>query len=387
VSELPEVGIGIVGHGIMGKAHSYAYSVAPRLRELPCRPRLRLMSGRNEEAVRRAAGRYGVEETVSDWHELVGHPDVDVVDVCTPPGTHAEIVAAAAAAGKAVLCEKPLSADYASGLAAVQAVTDAGVLNTIGFNYRRLPAVSLMRAMIAEGRVGEVLHFRATWLSDEFLDPSIPFDWRFERRIGASTISDLGAHLVDLALWMVGDIDEVSAQSTTFTKARSNPVGAGTVPVDVDDASAALATFASGARGTFEMSRTCARRPCDFSVEVNGTRGTLRFEYPRLNELWYGDAGDEASLYGMRQIRAEHESHPYAAQWWPIGQGVGYDASFANQAADMLSRWPDGPWDPDLQTGLRVQAVCEAMERAAEERRWVGVSEIGNATGLTTGGR
>jgi predicted dehydrogenase len=188
--------------------------------------------------------------------------------------------------------------------------------------------------------------------------------------MGASTIADLGAHLIDLALWIVGEVAEVSAQSETFTRERSGRA------VDVDEASSALVRFAGGARGTFEMTRVCARRPCDFFVEVNGTRGTLRFEYPRLNELWYGDGGDDASLYGMRRIRAEHPTHPYAADWWPIGQGVGYGTSFVNQAADLLERWPAGSWEPDLAQGARVQAVCEAMERAAAEARWVRVAEV-----------
>jgi predicted dehydrogenase len=233
-----------------------------------------------------------------------------------------------------------------------------------------------MKRMIGEGAIGDVQLLRASFLSDEFLDPSIPFDWRFERAMGGTTISDLGAHLVDMALWMVGEIDEVSAQSSTFTTERADPDGGQPRAVEVDEASSALVTFASGARGVFEMARTCARRPCDFWIEVNGTHGTLRFDYPRLNELTYGDAREDGSLYGMRVIRAEHERHPYAAQWWPIGQGVGYDASFTNQAADLLERWPEGAWEPSIETGLRVQAVCEAMERSAADRRWVGVREV-----------
>src|SRR5438552_5832443 len=291
MSAKPEVGIGIVGYGLMGRAHAYGYAVAPRVRDLPCAPRLLVMSGRDAGAVAQAAGRYGVEEWTTDWREIVERPDVDIVDVCTPPGTHAEIVEAAAAAGKAVLCEKPLAAD-------------AGIPNAIGFNYRRLPALALMKQLVDEGRVGEVLLWRAVWLSDEFLDPDIPFDWRFERSMGASSIADLGAHLIDLALWMVGEIDEVAAQSETFTRERSGRA------VDVDEASSVLARFVSGARGVFEMARVCARRPCDFFVEVNGTAGTLRFDYPSLNELWYGDAHDDATLYGLRRIRAAHSTHP-----------------------------------------------------------------------------
>ena len=370
MTELPEVGIGIVGYGMMGRAHAYAYTLAPRVRELPVAPRLRAISGRNDEAVRQAAGRYGIESWTTDWRELVERADIQIVDVCTPPGHHAEVVEAAAAAGKAVLCEKPLAADYASASAAVAAVRTAGVPNAIGFNYRRLPAVSLLKELVDEGRIGDVLLWRATWLSDEFLDPEIPFDWRFERDLGGTTIADLGAHVVDLAEWIVGEIAEVSAHSSTFTRERSGRA------VEIDEASSALVRFAGGAAGTFELARTCAQRPCDLWIEVNGTLGTLRFEYPRLNELWFGEAGDERRLYGMRRIRAEHPSHPYAADWWPIGQGVGYGTSFVNQAADHLARWPGGAWDPDLKTGLRVQRVCEAMERSATERRWVAVSEI-----------
>ena len=304
---MPEVGIGIVGYGLMGRAHAHGYTVAPHVRALAVAPRLRAISGRDAAAVASAAGRYGVEEWTVDWRELVARDDIDIVDVCTPPGTHAEVVLAAAAAGKAVVCEKPLAVDYASARAAADAVAAAGVHNTIGFNYRRLPAVALLRQLVEEGAVGEVLLWRGSWLSDEFLDPDIPFDWRFERRLGASTFADLGSHLVDLALWTVGDIEEVAAQSETFTRMRSGRA------VDVDEASSALLRFAGGARGTLEVARVCARRPCDFVVEVNGTRGTLRFDYARLNELWFGDRGTTAACTGsgvsVRSIR-RIRTHP-----------------------------------------------------------------------------
>ncbi|HXC78546.1 MAG TPA: Gfo/Idh/MocA family oxidoreductase [Candidatus Acidoferrum sp.] len=371
-----EVGIGIAGYGMMGKAHSYAYTVAPVMRSLPCRPRLRVISGRDEAKVERAAEAYGFEHWVADWRELVNTADVDIVDICTPPGTHAEIAAAAAAAGKAVICEKPLAVNYAQAVAATSSVQRAGVLNAVGFNYRRLPAVSLMKRMIDEGAVGRVRLWRATWLSDEFVDPAIPFDWRFDRAVGGSTIADLGSHLIDLALWMVGRVAEVSAQSETFVRERSNPAGAGSLPVTVDEASSALVRFESGARGVLEMARTAVRRPCDFTIEVNGETGTLVFEYARLNELRYGEGADSPALYGMRTIRAEQETHPYARNWWPIGQGVGYGSSFVNHLGDLLERWPDGPWEPDFSQGLAVQAVCQAVEMAAAERRWVGIAEV-----------
>jgi predicted dehydrogenase len=373
---IPEVGIGVAGYGMMGKAHSYAYTVAPVMRTLPVRPRLRVISGRDKDKVARAAGGYGFESWVTDWHELVNRPDVDIVDICTPPGTHAEIAAAAAAAGKAVICEKPLAVSYRQAAGAADAVRVAGVLNAVGFNYRRIPAVSLMKQMVDDGSVGKVRLWRATWLSDEFVDPAIPFDWRFDRSMGGSTIADLGSHLIDMALWMVGGVAEVSGQSKTFVTERANPRGGGSMPVTVDDASSALLHFESGARGVLEMARTAVRRPCDFTIEVNGETGTLVFEYARLNELLYGDGADKPALYGMKRIRAEHETHPYARDWWAIGQGVGYGASFVNHLGDLLERWPAGPWEPDFSQGAAVQAVCEAIERAAAERRWVRVAEV-----------
>jgi predicted dehydrogenase len=223
-----------------------------------------------------------------------------------------------------------------------------------------------MHRMIADGAVGEIRLWRATWLSDEFTDPATGFDWRFDRELGGTTIADLGSHLIDLALWMVGDIGDVCAQSQTFIKDRS--LSEGRARVTVDDASSALIKFANGARGTVEMARSAVRRPCDFTVEVNGSTGTLIFDYTRLNELWYGVARElassatgpgELSRYGLTRIRAEHPSHPYAADWWPIGQGVGYGSTFANQVADLLEHWPDQPWTPDFAHGVAVQAAAK----------------------------
>jgi len=373
----PPLRVGIVGYGLMGKAHSYGYRVAPLLRRLPVTPVVTVMSGRDAAALAAAARAYGVPETVTDWRELISRDDVDVVDICTPPGTHAQIAQQAAAAGKAVLCEKPLALTYAEAAAALTAVTQAGVHNAVGFNYRRLPAVALMRRMITDGAVGEIRLWRATWLSDEFTDPATPWDWRFDRAMGGTTIADLGSHLIDMALCMAGPVDSVCAQAATFIGERPAASGSGeTVPVTVDDAASALLRFSSGARGTMEVARAAVRRPCDFTVEVNGSRGTLLFSYARLNELWYGGADEDIRLYGMRRIRAEHPTHPYAAQWWPIGQGVGYGSSFANQAADLLAGWPDTPWRPNFHDGAAVQAVCDAMEASAASGRWVSIREV-----------
>jgi len=377
---MTDLRVGIVGYGMTGRAHCYGYRVAPMIRKLPVTPTVTVMSGRDGVAVAAAAASYGVPETVTDWRELVRRTDVDVVDICTPPGTHAEIAHAAAAAGKAVICEKPLAVSYAQAASAMRAVSAAGVPNAVGFNYRRLPAVALMHRMISDGAIGSVRLWRAQWLSDEFTDPATPFDWRFDREMGGTTIADLGSHLIDLALWMVGEITDVCAQSQTFIAERPRFDGGvtqvGLADVTVDDASSALIRFGSGARGTVEVARSVVRRPCDFTVEVDGSEGTLYFDYGRLNELWYGSAGSDPGRYGLTRIRAEHRSHPYAADWWPIGQGVGYGSSFANQVADLFEGWPDAPWTPDFAQGAAVQAVCEAMDRSAASGRWVATAEV-----------
>ncbi len=369
-----ELRVGIVGYGMMGRAHAYAYRAAPLIRPSSVVFTPVVMSGRNGEAVAAAALACGIDEWVTDWQHVVEREDVDVVDICTPPGTHATIIEAAAAAGKDVFCEKPLATSYADARVALDAVTKAGVRHAIGFNYRRLPAVSLMAEMIANGELGDIHLWRGTWLSDEFVDPDIAFDWRFDASMGGSTIGDLGSHLIDMATWMLGPIKDVSAMSSTFVRNRDE--GGTARGVEVDDASSALVRFTSGAQGTMEVARAAPRRPCDFTVEVNGSKGTAMFSYAQLNELWVGNTDDDARLYGLRRVRAEHPSQPETAGWWPIGQGVGYDASLINQVADLAATWSQRAWSPDFAVGAEVAAVCSAMERSVADRRWVSTDEI-----------
>jgi predicted dehydrogenase len=371
-----ELRVGIVGYGMMGRAHAYAYRAAPLIRPSSVVFSPVVMSGRNAEAVAKVAADCDIDAWVTEWRELVGRSDVDVVDVCTPPGTHAAIIEAAARAGKDVFCEKPLATNYADARSALDAVERFGVRHAIGFNYRRLPAVSLMAEMIASGELGDIRLWRGTWLSDEFVDPDIAFDWRFESSMGGSTIGDLGSHLIDMATWMLGPIDDVSAISSTFVRSRDEAGSARNV--EVDDASSALVRFASGAQGTMEVARAAPRRPCDFTIEVNGSTGTVMFAYAQLNELWVGNTDDDVRLYGLRRVRAEHPSQPETAGWWPIGQGVGYDASLINQVADLASTWEARAWSPDFAVGANVAAVCSAMERSALDRRWVSVNEVVN---------
>ena len=366
--------VGIVGYGMMGRAHAYAYRAAPLIRPSTVRFVPVVMSGRDADAVARVASDCDIADSTTQWRDLVERDDVDVVDICTPPGTHAEIARAAAAAGKAIICEKPLATTYADAASARDAALAAGVHHAIGFNYRRLPAIALMAQMLERGELGEINLWRGTWLSDEFVDPDVAFDWRFDAALGGTTIADLGSHLIDLATWMLGGVNEVSATSSTFVRER--PAGDTMRRVEIDDASSALLRFASGAHGTLEVARSAPRRPCDFVVEVNGSRGTAMFSYAQLNELWFASVDDDPRLYGMRRVRAEHVTHPQTTGWWPIGQGVGYDASFINQVCDLAQAWPEHAWQPGFVEGAAVAGVCDAMERSAREHRWVAVKEI-----------
>jgi predicted dehydrogenase len=358
----------------MGRAHAYAYRAAPLIRPSDVHFVPVVMSGRDLNAVATAAKGLEIEQWVSDWRDVIARSDVDVIDICTPPGTHAEIAIAAAKAGKAVLCEKPLATNYADAVAARDAVLAAGVHHAVGFNYRRLPALSLMAQMIANGELGEIRLWRGTWLSDEFVDPDIGFDWRFQKNMGGTTIADLGSHLVDMATWMLGPIREVIATSSTFITERHFEKSSRVV--EVDDASSALVHFESGAQGTMEVARVAPRRPCDFTLEVNGSKGTAMFSYANLNELWFASVDDDPRLYGLRRVRAESVLHPQTSGWWPIGQGVGYDASFINQVCDMAQSWPNGPWSPGFEQGARVALICEAMERSVVTRTWVKLSDV-----------
>jgi predicted dehydrogenase len=249
------------------------------------------------------------------------------------------------------------------------------VLNASIFNYRHLSAVALMKRLIVEGAIGEPLLWRSIWLGDEFADPSIPYDWRFDKPFGGSTILDLGAHVVDMARWMVGEITAVTAQSATFITERRNADDT-TSSVTVDDASGALGRFAGGQMGVFEFAKVCVGRPTDFSLEVNGREGTLFWDFAHLNELWQGAAHGKPTEYGLRRIRAEHPELPYARDWWPAPLNVGAESGFVNQVCDLLERWPDGPWAPDLEDALKTLGVCVAMERSAESQSWVSVNDV-----------
>lgn len=377
------VDIAMIGHGAVARLHAYAYRVAGLNRTLTAEPVLAVVAGRDAARAARAANSLGARTSTADWRQVIDDPAIDIIDICSPPGTHAEIVIAAAQAGKAIICEKPLAVDFASARAAADAVDLARVQSLIAFNYRHLPAVALMQQLVADGVIGTPRMWRSTWHTDEFVDASIPFDWRFDARQGGTTISDLGSHLIDLALWMLGPISSVTSHSATFVAERRDGVDGPPRDVTVDDASSALMRFETGAIGLFDVSRVGVGRPCNLSIEINGSAGTVAFDYGRLNELWLSTTSDPPRLYGGRVIRAEHPSQPETAGWWSIGQGLGYEASFVNQMAGLFETWPSGTWAPDIRQGLAVQAVSSAIEASARSMNW----EIVPSVAIETEGR
>jgi predicted dehydrogenase len=371
-----EVGIAMLGYGLMGRAHSLGYRDAAVVEPgLQVRPSLRVICGRTADSVAAAADRYGFADWTTNWAEAVARPDVDIVDICTPPGHHRQAIEAAAAAGKAVICEKPLAATREDAFAAARAVSEAGVLAAVGFNYRRLPAVTLMKELIDDGVIGVPRAVRSIWLTDEFADPSIPFDWRFDRATGGTVTGDLGVHLIDLVHWLAGPVTAVTAQNATFVSERPNAAGPGTIPVRTDDSASALGRLANGAVAVFEMTRVAVGHPCDWTIEITGSEGSIAFDYRNLNEIWLA-AGDNSRTAGFSRIRAEKPAHPYSSRWWPQGQGIGYQESFTNQVADLLLAWPEGPWTPDARDGAAAQAVVEAIDESCDLQRWVDVEKL-----------
>jgi predicted dehydrogenase len=390
----PELRIGMIGYAFMGAAHSQAWRTVNRVFDLPTRARMVAVCGRDAAKVADAAGRFGWEESVTDWRELVARDDIDVIDVCTPGDSHAEIAIAALAAGKHVLCEKPLANSVAEASDMVAAAAEAqrrGVRSMAGFNYRRVPAVTLMRQFVADGRLGAVRHVRAVYLQDWIVDPQFPLVWRLQReRAGSGALGDIGSHIVDLTQYVTGQqITGVSALTETFIKERpladatSGLFAAGssdaTGPVTVDDAALFLARLDGGALATYEATRFATGRKNGLRVELNGERGSLVFELERMNELEFYDASRPGPEQGFTRIMVTEPEHPYLAAWWPPGHIIGYEHSFTHQARDFLEAVALGADpSPSFAEALGVQSVLAAVEESAEKGAgWVEVDRRG----------
>jgi predicted dehydrogenase len=385
--------VAMVGHAFMGNAHSQAWRTAPRFFDLPLAPEMSVLVGHDAGRAAEAAARLGWAESSADWREVIARDDVDLVDICTPGDTHAEIAIAALEAGKHVLCEKPLANTVAEAEAMTTAAERAhadGVRAMVGFTYRRVPAIALARQLVADGRIGDVRHVRAQYLQDWIADPDAPLSWRLDKaKAGSGALGDIGAHIVDLTQFITGDrIAEVSGRLETFVKERPYPAGdtAGSLggggatgergPVTVDDAASFLATFTSGAMGVFEATRFATGRKNAIRIEVNGSRGSLAFDFEDMNVLELFDATLPAEEAGFRRILATEPTHPYVAAWWPPGHGLGYEHGFTHQVVDLVAAIAAGTDPtPTFADGLQVQRVLDAVETSSDTRTWQEIAQ------------
>jgi len=370
------IGVGMIGYAFMGKAHSLAWHTVSRAFDVPLRPRLAAICGRDKAAAQAAADRLGWAAVETDWRALIARDDVQLIDISAPGDMHAPIAIAALAAGKHVLCEKPLAntlAEAEAMKAAADAAYPSGARAMVGFNYRRVPALALARRLVEQGRIGTLRHFRAVYLQDWLTDPDAPLTWRMQaERAGSGALGDLGAHIVDLARYLTGDeVAGVSAVSATFTPERPYADGSGTGTVTVDDAVVFAGRLASGALASFEVTRCAAGRKNGLRVELNGSAGSLAFDLERLNELEVftvaGDpGGDDGDTSGFRRVLVTEGRHPYLSAWWPPGHVLGWEHTFTHQAADLLTAIADGGQPrPSFGDGLAVQRVLDAVARSA----------------------
>ncbi|MGQ9602219.1 MAG: Gfo/Idh/MocA family protein [Candidatus Bipolaricaulia bacterium] len=373
-----EIRIGLIGYKFMGKAHSNAYRQVSAFFDPPLTPRLKAVAGRDEKAVREFAARFGWERYLTDWRELIAEPEIDLVDIAAPNELHAPIALAAAEAGKAVFCEKPLARDLNEAREMLCAVERANVPHMVCFNYRFLPAVRLARRLIDEGAIGKIRQFRALYLQDWLKAPGFPLLWRMQKeRAGSGALGDIAVHAVDLARFLVGELAEVVGLTETFIKERPLPEGTGMGKVTVDDAAAFLGRFTNGAIGVFEATRLAPGRRNFIHVEVNGERGSLFWNAEELNSLWLYSEDEPSHTRGFRRIIATDPDHPYAKAWWPPGHLLGYEHSFVHAIVELLEAIAVGrPPSPSFLDGVQAQAVLDAVLRSAEERRWVAIPEV-----------
>ena len=381
----PTLSVGMVGYAFMGAAHSQAWRTAPRFFDLPLEPAMTVVCGRDSVRVAEAADRLGWAEAETDWRRLVERDDIDLIDICTPGDTHAEIAIAALEAGKHVLCEKPLANTVAEAESMVEAAERAatrGVRAMVGFTYRRVPAIALAQRLVAEGRIGEIRHVRAQYLQDWIADAEAPMSWRLDKeKAGSGALGDIGAHIIDLTQFITGNrLREVSGQLETFVKER--PIAAehtglsGTAsgergPVTVDDAAVFLGRFTGGAVGVFEATRFATGRKNAIRIEINGSLGSLAFDFEDMNVLHFFDATEPAEAAGFRRILVTEPEHPYVGSWWPPGHGLGYEHGFTHQVVDLVRAIGDGTDPrPTFADGLQVQRVLAAVETSSETRQW-----------------
>ena len=375
---VPEIGVGVLGYAFMGKAHSNGYLQMPVLfYPPPAKPKLVAISGRTEAAVAEAARRYGYQRYYTDWRDLVKDERIELVDNSLPNNMHRDPSIAASEAGKHVFCEKPLAMNYREAKEMYDAVTKTGVKNMVSYNYRFVPAIMLARELIEEGYLGNILQFRAVYLQEWIMNPDFPRVWRLNKSIaGSGALGDLGSHSIDLARYLVGDVEAVSALKKTFIDERplhDDPTKRG--KVDVDDAFIALLKFKNGAIGSVEASRFCAGRKNFQRIEVHGTDGSILFDLERLNELQVYSNREKGDRMGFKDIMATESVHPLMEHWWPHGHALGWGDSHVNQIYHLINCIVNDkkiePLGATFYDGLKCDEICEAISISADKEKWV----------------
>jgi len=374
--------VGLIGYKFMGKSHSNAYRQVAAYFDVPLKPEMTVLCGRDEAGVRAAAEQMGWREYSTDWREVVNRPDIGIIDVSTPGDSHYDIAMAAAEAGKHIICEKPLANNLDEARQMQEAVERAGVVNLVNFNYRRVPAVQLAKQLIESGRIGEIRHWRAVYLQDWIVDPDFPLVWRLQKdRAGSGALGDIGAHIADLAMFLVGEIVEVNGLLQTFIKERPLPAATTGLSasasqergqVTVDDAALFLARFDNGAVGSFEATRFATGRKNRNSFEINGSKGSIVFDLERMNELEVFLLDDPPEIQGFRRVLVTEDVHKYMSAWWPAGHIIGWEHTFTHAVNDLLEGIAANQSPrPTFADGVRVQAVLDAVERSSESGGWV----------------
>ncbi|WP_262247052.1 Gfo/Idh/MocA family protein [Parapedobacter soli] len=369
--------IGLIGCGFMGRTHSNGYNRIPNFfPDLQYQPVLQAVCSRREEKVKAFAAQWGFASYETDWRKLIARDDIDAVDICTPNHLHAEIAIAAAEAGKIVLTEKPLARSLDEAKAMVDAVTKAGVANTVWYNYRRLPAVTLAKKIVDSGKLGKIFHYRANFLQDWTINADLPQGgdaaWRMDVDVAGSGVTgDLLAHCIDTAMWLNGGITEVSAMTETFVKQRVHLDTGKLQDVGIDDACIFHCKFSNGSLGLFESTRYARGHKALYTFEINGENASIRWDLHDLNRLEYFDNDCDSDVKGWSSIHVTNGDHPYMDKWWVPGLGIGYEHSFVHQAADFLKSLETGtPCQPDFKNAYETQKVCDAVIESANSKSW-----------------
>ena len=371
--------IGLIGYGFMGRTHSNAYKRVNDFFDLEYRVNLKAVCGRNEENVKAFAEQWGYDSYETDWKALIARDDIDAVDICTPNNFHKEIAIAAAEAGKMILCEKPLAMNVAEGEEMCAAIEKAGVANTVWYNYRRVPAVTLAKQLIDEGRLGKIFHYRANFLQDWTIDAALPQGgeglWRLDAAVAGSGVTgDLLAHCIDTAIWLNGGFKDVSAMTETFIKEREHALTGEKTPVTIDDACTFMGHFENGSLGLFESTRYARGHKALYTLEINGEKASIKWDLHDLHRLEYFDHADDSIIRGWRSIHVTDGDQPYMDKWWVPGLQIGYEHTFVHQVADFVENVSKGEsTSPTFRESLETQKVCDAVLKSAATRQWENV--------------